>query len=507
MDLTNLNKDRKTRRKSTIDLTTMVYGKLPPQAKPFEESVLGAIMLERSAFDRVVEVFHDPKVFYVEAHQYVFRAMKSLAQKSQPIDELTVTEELKRMEALEAVGGPHGVSKLTAHVVSSASIKDHARIIFQKHLAREVIRISGELISDAYEDSTDAFELLETAEKQLYQLVNTTPRSSYSQIDAGMVEVFRKLEILRHQDRHITGIPSGFRNLDVITHGWQDTDLIILAARPSVGKTAFALNLARNAVFNDIKPVPVGIFSMEMSRDQLIQRMCSSESEIFLEKIITGRMDESEMQQLYETAVQKLGTAPIFIDDTPGLNIFELRAKARRMKRKNDVGLIIIDYLQLMSGTDERKNSNREQEISKISRDLKKLAKELNVPIIALSQLSREVEKRRGEIKYPQLSDLRESGAIEQDADLVMFLYRLETDDEDKLEQGETHLAVAKHRNGNLAQRKQAIRLASKLEIMKFYNSELIPEKAVQQVLGPGNWRPTSSLFDTTEPKKKDLPF
>jgi replicative DNA helicase len=499
MDLTN-QKNGKPKRKSSIDLNTMIYGKIPPQARPMEEAILGGIMSERWCMDAVLEVFQDPAIFYVEAHGHIFQAMLNLNRKNKAIDELTVVEELKRLEFLENVGGPSYVSKLTSNVVSTAGITDHCRIVFQKHLAREVIRMSGELIGEAYEDFTDSFELLENAEKQLYSLVNSTPRSSYSSIDSGLVKVIKKLETLRLQDRHITGIPSGFRNIDQITHGWQDTDLIILAARPSVGKTAFALNLLRNAVFNDIKPVGVGFFSLEMSEEQLIQRIISAESEIFLEKISTGRMDDSDMQQLYETAIQKLANAPIFIDDTPALNIFELRAKARRMKRKNNIGLVIIDYLQLMSGTDERKGANREQEISKISRDLKQLAKELKIPIIALSQLSRDIEKRKGDTKQPQLSDLRESGAIEQDADLVTFMYRLEADEEEQIT-GEIFFSIAKHRNGTLAKGKYAIRLVSKLEIQKFYNSELLPAQAA---LPAGNWRPVK---DITEGIKKDLPF
>jgi replicative DNA helicase len=503
MDLTNLNKDRKTRRKSAVDLTTMVYGKLPPQARPMEEAVLGAVMQDRSAFDRLVEVFSDPEVFYVEAHRDIFMAMKALAQKSMPIDELTVIEQLRKMEKLELIGGPYYVTSITNNVTGSASIQTHARIVYEKFIAREIIRISGELISEAYEDTTDPFELMELAEKELSKLVNSTPRSSYRGVDVGLVNVIRKIEALRHQESHITGIPSMFRNIDKITHGWQNTDFIILAARPSVGKTAFMLNLVRSAVFNDIKPTAAGIFSLEMSEEQLIQRMASIESEIFLEKIITGRMDDEDMRHLYETAVKKLGTSPIYIDDTPGLNIFQLRAKARRMKNKNNVGLIFIDYLQLMSGPDERRNSNREQEISKISRDLKGLAKELSIPIIALSQLSRKIEDRKGDAKKPQLADLRESGAIEQDADLVMFLYRPEADEDDPNNGKETILDITKHRNGNLAKGNNAIRLESKLEIQKFFNCETFKTEQPALPLG-SNWKPVK---DITEANKKDLPF
>src|SRR6186713_1211249 len=409
MDLTNLNKDRKVRRKSTIDLTTMVYGKLPPQAKDLEEAVLGAIMLEKSAFDTVVEILK-PECFYVEANQRIYKAMQSLAQKSQPIDLLTVVEELKVREDLDIVGGPYYVSKLTNSVVSSANIEAHSRIVLQKFIQRELIRISGEIIGDAYEDATDVFDLLDDAESKLFEITNNHLRKNFDTIDSVLVKTIQRIEDLRHKNEDITGVPSGFPSLDRVTYGWQSTDLIILAARPAVGKTAFALNLARNAALHASKPTPIAFFSLEMSAGQLVQRILSAESEIWLEKIARGKLEEHEMKQLYARGIQRLAKAPIFIDDTPALNIFELRAKCRRLKNKHNIGLVLIDYLQLMSGTSDNKNSNREQEISNISRNLKALAKELNIPIVALSQLSREVEKRKEGAKIPQLSDLRESG-------------------------------------------------------------------------------------------------
>ena len=424
MDLTNLNRDRKNRRKSSVDLSTMVYGKVPPQAKELEEAVLGAIMLEKNAFDSVVEILK-PECFYVESHQRIFRAMQSLSQKSQPIDILTVVEELRFKEELEMVGGPYFVTKLTNAVVSSANIEAHARIILQKFIQRELIRISGEIIGDAYEDSTDVFDLLDDAESKLFEITNNHLRKNFDTIDSVLVKTIQRIEDLRNRNEDVSGVPSGFASLDKVTYGWQNTDLVILAARPAVGKTAFALNLVRNAALHPSKPTPVAFFSLEMSAGQLVQRILSAESEIMLEKISRGKLEEHEMKQLYAKGIQKLAQSKIFIDDTPALNIFELRAKCRRLKSREDIGLIIIDYLQLMSGNADNKNSNREQEISNISRNLKGLAKELNIPIIALSQLSREVEKRGAKDgqKMPQLSDLRESGAIEQDADMVMFLY------------------------------------------------------------------------------------
>src|SRR5678809_457225 len=487
MELTNLNKDRKQRRKTTSDLSSLVYGKIPPQAKDLEEAVLGAIMLEKNAFDVVIEILK-PECFYVDAHQRIYRAMQGLAQKNKPIDILTVSEELKTREELEMVGGPYYVTKLTNAVVSSAHIETHARIILQKFIQRELIRVSGEIIGDAYEDSTDVFDLLDDAESKLFEITNNHLRKNFDTIDSVLVKTIQRIEDLRHKNEDVTGVPSGYASLDRITYGWQNTDLVILAARPSVGKTALALNLARNAALHASKPTPVAVFSLEMSAGQLVQRILSAESEIWLEKISRGKLEEHEMKQLYAKGIQRLAQAPIYIDDSAALNIFELRAKCRRLKNKHNVGLIIIDYLQLMSGTGENRNSNREQEISRISRDLKGLAKELQIPIIALSQLSREVEKRSQGNKMPQLSDLRESGAIEQDADMVMFLYRPEyyditANEMGESNKGETHIRIAKHRNGSL----ETIKLRALLHIQKFVEDD---GGDFGPVGLPGNWKP-----------------
>jgi replicative DNA helicase len=488
MDLTNINKDRKQKRRTAVDLGTMVYGKVPPQARELEEAVLGAIMLERDAFDTVVEILK-PECFYVDAHQRIFSTMQGLANKSQPIDILTVVEELKTREELDMIGGPYYVTKLTNSVVSAANIESHARIILQKFIQRELIRISGEIIGDAYEDSTDVFDLLDDAESKLFEITNQHLRSETQSIDSVLVNTIRRIEDMRQRNEDITGVTSGFKSLDRITYGWQPSDLIILAARPGVGKTAFALNLARNAALHAGKPTSVAFFSLEMSASQLVQRILSAESEIMLEKIARGKMEEHEMKQLYAKGIQPLSQAQLFIDDTPALNIFELRAKCRKLKNKYHVGLIIVDYLQLMSGTGENRNSNREQEISNISRNLKGLAKELEVPIIALSQLSREVEKRgvKDNNRIPQLSDLRESGAIEQDADMVMFLYRPEyydmtTNAEGEDQKGLVDVKIAKHRNGVL----DTVKLKALLHIQKFIGWEEDPYNAIG--LG-GSWR------------------
>ncbi|WP_127130954.1 replicative DNA helicase [Pseudoflavitalea rhizosphaerae] len=520
MDLTNLNKDRKNnRRKGSLDLSTMVYGKVPPQAKDLEEAVLGAIMLEKSAFDTVIEILK-PECFYLDANQRIYRAMQSLQQKNQPIDILTVVEELKSKVELEMVGGPYYVTRLTNAVVSSANIEAHSRIILQKFIQRELIRISGEIISDSYEDSTDVFDLLDEAESKLFEITNNHLRKNFDSIDSVLVKTVQRIEDMRHRTEDITGVPSGFPSLDKVTYGWQPSDLIILAARPAVGKTAFALNLVRNAALSS-KQIPVAFFSLEMSSAQLVQRILSAESEIWLEKISRGKMEEHEMKQLYAKGIQKLAQAPIYIDDTAALNVFELRAKARRLKNKHNIGMIIIDYLQLMSGGGG-KNVNREQEISTISRNLKTLAKELMIPIIALSQLSRAVETRKEGNKMPQLSDLRESGAIEQDADMVMFIYRPEyyditSNEMGESNKGETHVRIAKHRNGSL----ETIKLRAQLHIQKFVEMEEDDFGGLGG--GGGSWRPVptdgggggaqgqdgggAKLYIQAGSKMNDMPF
>ena len=492
MDISNINKDRRTKKKPGSELGQVVFGKLPPQAKELEEAILGAIMLEKGVFDTIAEIMK-PECFYLETHQRIFKAMQALSGKSTPIDMLTVVEELRFREDLEFVGGPYYVSKLTNSVVSTANIEAHARIVVQKFIQRELIRISGEIIGEAYEDSTDVFDMLDLAESKLFEITNSHLRRNFDSIDTVLVNTIKRIEDMRNRKDDITGVPTGFESLDKLTYGWQPTDLIILAARPSVGKTAFALNLARSAALHSTKPTAVGFFSLEMSSAQLVQRILSAESEIWLEKIARGKLEDHEMKQLYKKGIEKLSKAPIFIDDSAALNIFELRAKCRRLKNKHNIGIIIIDYLQLMSGSADR-NSNREQEISKISRDLKSLAKELNIPIIALSQLSREVEKRKEGNKIPQLSDLRESGAIEQDADMVMFLYRPEyyemnTNEFGESNKGETYVKVAKHRNGSL----ETIKLKALLHIQKFIEDNTPDSGFHTGMPKEGSWRPVSS--------------
>ena len=429
----------------------MIYGKVPPQAPELEEAVIGAIMLEKDKLAEVLEIIQSAECFYVDANQKIYAAIRKLFDKGMPVDLLTVTEELRRSNELEIVGGAYYLTKLTMSVVSSAHVEAHARIVMEKFIQRELIRISSQVISDAYEDSNDVFDLLDKAESNLYEITDKHLRKNFLSMKDVLVRTVHEIEEAKNKKDDMTGVPTGFTDLDKLTSGWQKTDLIVLAARPAVGKTAFSLNLAMNAALNEERPYPVAVFSLEMGAGQLVKRMLSAVTEVNMEAITKGRMQEHEFVQMTQR-MNKLANAPIFLDDQAALNIFELRAKARRLKQKHDIQLIIIDYLQLMQASID-KGGNREQEISKISRDLKALAKELEVPIIALSQLNRSVESRK-ESKVPQLSDLRESGAIEQDADMVMFLYRPEYYGIDNNEmgeaiEGETHVNVAKHRNGS----------------------------------------------------------
>lgn len=487
MELTSLQTDRKSKRKQSA-MPDMVYGRVPPQAKDVEEWVLGACMMQPGIIDTVIEILR-PECFYVESNKLIFESMLSLHGKGWQVDIISVVEELKRKDLLDVVGGPYYVTRLTNSVTSTANIEKHCRIILQKFILREMIRISGEIIGKAYEDSTDEFDLLDKAETAIFGITSNFLKKDFVSSGQAVVKVVERVDHLRLNTEDITGVTSGFFSLDRITYGWQDTDLIIIAARPAVGKTALALNFARNAALHPVKPVPVGFFSLEMSTNQLMMRMLAAESELPMEFISRGKLDDRQYTTFMGRGVRKMETAPIYIDDTAAINIMQFRAKARRMVSKYKVGLIVIDYLQLMSGNGEK--GNREQEISNISRNLKALAKELNVPIIALSQLSRQVENRTGEKKMPQLSDLRESGAIEQDADMVMFIYRPEyydvmNNENGESTSGETHIKIAKHRNGSLG----TVQLKARLDIQKF------EEWQGERVIIDKNWKPVSSFDD-----------
>ena len=422
-------------------------------------------MLDKDAVALIIDILR-PDSFYKDAHKHVYKAICNLFEKSQPIDLLTVNEELKTIGKLELIGGPSQLVELTNRVASSANIEFHARIISQKFIQRELIRTSTETIRASFEDTIDVFDLLDKAEQNLFDITDQNLSRGSLGMSTLMNMAIQKLEEVSKNEEGLTGIPTGFVNLDKITSGWQPSDLIIVAARPGMGKTAFTMSVARNAAIEFNKGV--AFFSLEMSSLQLVNRLISMETEIPSEKLRKGNLEDYEWQQLH-AAVDKLSAVPLFIDDTPGISIFELRAKCRRLKMQHDIQMVIVDYLQLMTGGKDNKG-NREQEISMISRGLKGLAKELSVPVIALSQLSRAVETRGGS-KRPQLSDLRESGAIEQDADIVSFIYRpeyyeiLEDEDGNSLK-GIGEIIIAKHRNGAL----DSIRLKWDGQYAKFSN-------------------------------------
>ncbi|MCG3164563.1 MAG: Replicative DNA helicase [Bacteroidia bacterium] len=457
---------RKT--KAAGQLPSIELGKLPPQAIDLEEAVLGALMLEKDALNDVIEILK-PESFYKHEHQKIYTAIVNLFNATQPVDILTVTQELKKKGELELVGGPYYITKLTNRVASSANAEFHARIIAQKFIQRELIRVSGEIYNNAFEDTTDVFDLLDKAETELFGIAEGNIRKNYDQMSSLLYDAVKEIEKAKNNDGHLTGVPSGFTALDRVTAGWQKSDLIIIAARPGMGKTAFVLSMARNIAVDFKKPI--ALFSLEMSSLQLVNRLISSETELPADKLRRGQLEEHEWQQL-QSKITPLADAPLFIDDTPALSVFELRAKCRRLKAQHDVSMIIIDYLQLMQSGSESKNGNREQEISMISRSLKSIAKELEIPVIALSQLSRQVETRSGD-KRPQLSDLRESGAIEQDADIVLFLYRpeyykMETFINGDPAAGQGEVIIAKHRNGSL----EDVRLKFIGRLAKFTNND-----------------------------------
>ena len=422
-------------------------GKIPPQAIDLEEVVLGAMMIDKKGVDSVIDILH-PEVFYKESHQFIFESIVKLFENTEPIDILTVSSKLKSLGKLEKVGGDYYLVQLSQKVSSSAHIEYHARIILQKHIQRSLIRISSEIIEDSYDETKDVFNLLDTAESKLYDVTQGNIKKSTETAQSLVIQAKKKIEEISNKDG-LSGIPSGFPELDKLTSGWQPSDLIIVAARPGMGKTALTLSMARN--MSVAKKIPVAFFSLEMSSIQLITRLISSETGLTSEKLRTGNLEKFEWEQL-NVKVSALENAPLYIDDTPSLSIFDLRAKARRLSSQYGIKLIVIDYLQLMTASISNKNGNREQEISTISRNLKALAKELQVPVIALSQLNRSLEQRQD--KRPVMSDLRESGAIEQDADVIMFIYREEVYDPDTDQAGIAEILISKQRNGPIGMKK-----------------------------------------------------
>lgn len=423
-------------------------GRKQPSAPEFEQAVLGALMLDKDALLRIQELLK-PEYFFDDKNRLIYDAICKLFDKNDPIDVLTVIEKLRSMDKLAFVGGEFYVSELTLKVTSAANIEFHTHIIIEKFIKRELIKIAGDTIQNSYEAGSDAFSLLDETERKVYEIKNQGIKRNYTSIKDLVKNAMQQIEANTKQTSDVTGVPSGIQSVDRITSGWQKSDLIIIAGRPGMGKTAFALTMLRNAAM--IAKIPVAFFSLEMSAVQLVTRLISAEAEISSEDLRKGNLQEHQWQQLI-SKTQALSEAPVYIDDTPSLSVFELKAKARRLHSQNNIGLIMIDYLQLMKGDDNKDmKMNREQEISYISRSLKNIAKELDIPVIALAQLSRETEKRAD--KTPQLSDLRESGSIEQDADLVAFIYRdayyKGPEDQGGEDTGASKLLIKKHRNGS----------------------------------------------------------
>lgn len=472
MTLNENNPANKTSRRKKATAPTEESGRIQPQARELEEAVLGALMLEKDAYSLISEIIAKPDFFYDKTHELIFESIQELAFKQKPIDMLTVIDQLRKKGDLETIGGASYITQLTQKVVSSAHIEYHARIIAQKYLARQLISFSSRIASEAFDETKDVDDLMQEAESQLFELSKENLKKDVTQIDPVLHEAHRLITEAAKRDDGLSGVASGFNDLDKLTLGWQRSDLIIIAARPAMGKTAFVLSMIKNMAVN--MNTPVALFSLEMSNVQLVNRMIVNVTEITADKIKSGRLENHEWAQL-DAKIQDLFGAPIYIDDTPGLSVFELRTKARRLVKEHKIQCIVIDYLQLMTANVGVKGS-RELEVSTISRSLKGLAKELNIPIIALSQLNRDVEKSMDkkdsmESRRPQLSNLRESGAIEQDADIVCFIHRPEyykifQDSQGRDLTGKAEIIIAKHRNGAT----DDVLLSFKKEYARFQN-------------------------------------
>ena len=447
------NTKRKNAQPTIIKVGANDLGKLPPQAPELEASVIGALMIEKEAFSSITDLLR-PESFYSDQHRHIFEAVQALSAKDAPIDVLSVAEQLKQSGKLEQAGGVIYLSDLTRRVASAAHIRYHAQIIAQKATARDLISAACQIEEKGYDETQDVDELVEEATAKIFEISQRAQKRDVTHIYPVITEAFDRMHKASENEGNISGIPSGFTELDKITSGWQKSDLVIIAARPAMGKTAFVLSMAKNIAvdFN----IPVAIFSLEMSNVQLVNRLIMNVCEIEGNKIRNGRLTKAEWDKL-DNSIGVLQNAPIYVDDTPGLSVFELQSKARKLVKEHKIQMIIIDYLQLMNANGMNFGS-REQEVSIISRNLKGLAKELDIPVIALSQLSRAVEKRDSsnsnvDGKKPLLSDLRESGAIEQDADMVCFIhrpeyYKLYDDGNGKDLRGLGQIIVAKHRNG-----------------------------------------------------------
>ncbi len=416
--------------------------KLPPQHIEAEQSVLGGILIENEAVNRVTEIL-DADDFYRDAHRKIYNALLNLSERDEPADLITLTNELRKSDQLDSIGGASYLASLIDSVPTAANIEYYARIVKEKAILRKLIQTSTEIITQGYEDRGDVEGFLDEAERAIFEISEKRVRPSFYSIREIVKESFATIEKLFKKKEAVTGVPSGFKELDRMTAGFQPSDLIIIAGRPSMGKTAFCLDVAEYAAIGN--KIPVAIFSLEMSKEQLVIRMLCSQANVEGTRLRTGYLNESDWPKL-TIAAGNLSDAPIYIDDTAALSALELRAKARRLKSEHGLGMVIVDYLQLMKG--RARVESRQQEISEISRSLKALAKELNIPVIAVSQLSRKTEERTG--NRPQLSDLRESGAIEQDADLILFIYRDEVynRDPENPNRGKAEVIIGKQRNG-----------------------------------------------------------
>lgn len=417
--------------------------RIPPQNLEAEQAVLGAMLIEKEAIAKVVE-FLQARDFYREANRLIFDAMLELFNKGEAVDMVTVTEYLRKQDALEKVGGIAYITALANAVPTAANVVHHGKIVEEKSLLRHLINSATQIAGMGYEDSESVEDILDKAEKSIMEVSGRKISGDFAPIKDVIFDAFNKIEALYASKGAITGLASGFKDLDKLTTGFQPSDLILVAARPSMGKTAFTLNIATNVALRSKQPV--AFFSLEMSKEQLVQRILCSEAAIDSQRLRTGELEDRDWEKLISVS-DSLSSAPLFIDDTPGITVLEMRSKARRLKMEHGLSLIVIDYLQLMQGSSKGKGAeNRQQEISEISRSLKALARELKVPVIALSQLSRSVEARQ--VKKPMLSDLRESGSLEQDADIVAFLYREDYYDKETENKNITEVIIAKHRNG-----------------------------------------------------------
>ncbi|MGI5840419.1 MAG: replicative DNA helicase [bacterium] len=434
--------------------------RIPPQNLEAEQSVLGAMLIEAEAIPKVMEILRSDD-FYREAHSNILQAMARLFERGEAVDLVTVTEELRQQGQLENAGGAVYLASLANAVPTAANVEYYARIVEEKSVLRKLINTATAIVASGFEGKDDVEYLLDLAEQQIFGLAQRRSLKSYASIKTVLMETFERIEHLYNNKGGVTGVPTGFKDLDMLTSGLQPSELIVVAARPSMGKTVLCLNIARNVAVGN--KIPVALFSLEMSRDQLAQRLLCADAGVDGQRLRTGYLTEADWPKL-STALGRLSEAPIFIDDTPGATAIEIRAKARRIKAEHGLGLIIIDYLQLMNGN--RRSENRQQEISEISRSLKALARELNVPVVALSQLSRAVEQRQD--RHPMLSDLRESGAIEQDADVVAFIYRDEYYNAETEKKGIAELIISKQRNGPTGQ----VELFFRKELSRFDNLE-----------------------------------